>query len=92
MAAAAHRRSADTANPTGPIGQITSITPAGDLSTVTLTWESAPATSYTIQRSPAMTAGTWTVVKTNIASQGTSTTDTAPAGTGDKQFFRVKRQ
>ena len=76
----------------GPIGQITSIIPAIDLSTVTLTWESTPGSSYTIQRSPEMTAGSWTDVKTDIASQGASTTDTAPAGTGDKQFFRVKRQ
>jgi hypothetical protein len=31
-------------------------------------------------------------VKANIASQGAATTDSVPAGTGDKQFFRVKRQ
>jgi hypothetical protein len=76
----------------GPIGSITAIALSPDLTTVTLTWESTPATSYTIQRSPSMTAGTWTDVKANIASQGAATTDSVPAGTGDKQFFRVKRQ
>jgi len=76
----------------GPIGSITAIALSPDLSTVTLTWESTPAASYTIQRSADMTAGTWTDVKTNITSQGAVTTDTVPAGTGDKQFFRVKRQ
>ena len=75
-----------------PIGSITGITLSNDLSTVTLTWESTPATSYTIQRSPSMTASTWTDVKTNITSRGTATSDAAPAGTGGRQYFRVKRQ
>jgi hypothetical protein len=39
-----------------------------------------------------MTTGTWQDVKTNIAGQAGSTTDNAPSGGGEKQFFRIKRQ
>lgn len=77
---------------TGPFFAITAYALSADRSQITLAWESTPTASYTIQRSPSLTLSTWTDVKTNIAGQGTYSVDTVAADTGEKQFFRVKRQ
>lgn len=83
-------------DPLGPPAQgaysITGFTRSADGASVTLTWQSVAGITYAIQRSPDMTAGQWQDVKTGIAGQAGSTTDTAPAGTGAKQFFRIRRQ
>lgn len=57
-----------------------------------VTWASVPGKRYTMERSDALPAASWTVLTTNIAaSAGATTRYTDPtASAGGKRFYRIR--
>lgn len=66
-----------------------SITLSPDLDEVTLTWDSIPGRTYTIEQSSGLTA--WSAVPgaESVAAEGAETSVTLPVTSPDRTFFRV---
>ena len=75
--------------PVGPSidPDIKSITISGE--TITLTWTSETAGTYTILHKASLSDSEWTAVKSDIAGDETTTTDSVPASGTGAEFFII---